>query len=123
MSLRELLAFSTELPAAYRRNDGSRDGVLALQSARAKQLVVAARATTAYRGLAAWRDAPPVDKTSLMARFDEHVVAGAPTGDVARAFLQRGRPGALLDGRWTVTTTSGTTGEVGDFVVEDGVDT
>ncbi len=121
MTVRELAAFATELARAYGRNDAARAAVLAVQQERLAALVAVARRTRAWRDLRAWGDAEPLDKATLMARFDDHVVPGAPDRAAAQHFLQAGRPGELLEhggGRFTVTTTSGTTGEVGVFVVD-----
>ena len=119
MTLREVVAFPAELAAAYARNEATRASVLEVQRRRLARLVDVARTTRAYRGLSSWEAAPVVDKPQLMARFDEFVVDGAPRRDAAFSFLARGRPGELQGGRFTVTTTSGTTGEVGVFVVDD----
>ncbi len=119
MTLREVVAFPAELAAAYARNEASRDRVLDVQRARLAQLVEVARTTRAYRELSSFGSASAIDKQQLMERFDDHVVAGAPGRQRAFSFLSSGRPGDLLDGRFTVTTTSGTTGEVGVFVVDD----
>jgi phenylacetate-coenzyme A ligase PaaK-like adenylate-forming protein len=119
VTVRELAAFSAELARAYRRNEADVAEVAALQARRLDELVAVARRTRAYADLTRWADAPPIGKAALMDRFDDHVVAGAPGRAAAQAFLRAGRPGELLDGRFTVTTTSGTTGEVGVFVVDD----
>ncbi len=118
MSLEEIRAFSSELLAAYARNGAPRSLVIDLQQRRLARLLEVARGTRAYRDLHRLRDAPIVDKARLMARFDDHVVDGRPSRVHAFAFLGQARPGALLDQRHIVTTTSGTTGEVGVFVVD-----
>jgi len=120
VTLREVLAFPTELAAAYGRNDATRTAILDLQAVRLRRLVEAARTTRAYRDLGGWRDAPPLPKERLMAAFDDHVAPGVPGLQTAREFLAHGRPGDVVEGRFTVATTSGTTGEVGVFVVDDG---
>jgi phenylacetate-CoA ligase len=119
MSAREVVAFSSELVSAYGRNEAARPAVLALQQARLAELVALAKTVPAYRGLDSFADAQPVSKTELMASFDDHVVAHAPRRQEALDFVARGRPGALLGDGFLVTTTSGTTGEVGVFVVDD----
>ncbi len=119
MTLRELVAFPAELAAAYARNEVARARVLDVQRQRLAQLVDVARTTRAYAGLSSSSSAPAIDKQQLMERFDDHVVPGAPRRETVFPFLSAGRPGELLDGRFAVTTTSGTTGEVGVFVVDD----
>ena len=119
MTLRELTAFPAELVAAYGRNDARRADILAVQQARAAALVDVARRTRRYAGLSTWQQAPVIDKTTVMSRFDDGLVPGAPRLAAVERFLQRGVPGALLDERFIVATTSGTTGEVGVFVVDD----
>ncbi len=119
MTLRELTAFPAELVAAYGRNDATRARVLAVQQARAAALVDVARRTRRYAGLSTWEHAPITDKTALLARFDDGLVPGAPRLSAVEKFLQTGTPGTLLDDRFIVATTSGTTGEVGVFVVDD----
>ena len=118
MSVLEVQAFSSELLGAYRRNEAPRSVVVDLQARRLARLLEVARGTRAYRDLRRLQDAPVVDKAALMARFDDHVVGGAPSRVHTFAFLHRAAPGALLDDRYLVTTTSGTTGEVGVFVVD-----
>ncbi len=54
-----------------------------------------------------------------MGAFDEFVVGGTPSRVHTLAFLDRAKPASVLDGKYLVTTTSGTTGEVGVFVVDD----
>ncbi len=115
----EIPAFGGELVAAYRRNTAPRAAVLALQAQRLEALVAVARCTRAYAGLTRFADAPVVDKAALMARFEEHLVGGAPTRAHVQAFLHSRAPASLLDDRFLVATTSGTTGEVGVFVVDD----
>ncbi|MDP2344540.1 MAG: phenylacetate--CoA ligase family protein [Deltaproteobacteria bacterium] len=119
MSAREVQAFSTELLAAYGRNSAPRSVVVDVQQRRLARLLEIARRTHAYRDLRTLADAPVVDKATLMASFDDHMVDRAPSRVHTFAFLGKAAPGALLDDRFIVTTTSGTTGEVGVFVVDD----
>ncbi len=118
MSLREVQAFGTELLQAYARNSARRSVVVDLQQRRLARLIEVARGTRAYRDLRRFADAPVVDKATLMGGFDDHVVGGAPSRLHTLAFLGNHTPGALLDDRCLVTTTSGTTGEVGVFVCD-----
>lgn len=119
MSLREIQAFGTELVAAYQRNTAGRSLVLDVQQRRLAALLRVARTTRAGRHLERFSDARVIDKATLMARFDDHMVPGAPSKVHALAFLDRSAPATLLDDRFLVTTTSGTTGEVGIFVIDD----
>jgi len=119
VTLRELTAFPSELVAAYGRNEASRASVLAVQDKRARALVDVARRTRRYAGLSTWQQAPVLEKSELLARFDDGLVPGAPRLSAVERFLRNGVPGALLDERYIVATTSGTTGEVGVFVVDD----
>jgi phenylacetate-coenzyme A ligase PaaK-like adenylate-forming protein len=63
--------------------------------------------------------ASPASPAVLQATFDDNVIEGAPREASIRAFLRDGRPGTLLDNRYVVATTSGTTGEVGLFITDD----
>ncbi len=119
MTLREVIAFPRELAAAYGRNEAPRAAVLDVQERRLQRLLQAAQQTRVYRDLRSFGDAPPVTKQALMARFDDHIVPGAPGRAATQQFLEQGRPGDVVDGRFAVTTTSGTTGEVGVFVIDD----
>lgn len=119
MSWRELTAFATELPAAYRRQQASRAVIEATQQARLGVLLEAARTTRRYRDLDTLHDAPILQKRDVLDRFEDGLVPGAPSRAEALAFLERSKPGELLDGRFVVATTSGTTGEVGVFVIDD----
>jgi len=119
VTLRELGGFATELPAAYRRNDGPPAAIEAVRAARLQAVVDAARRTRRLAGLTRHADAPILTKAALQAAFDDSVVPGAPREAEVRAFLRDGRPGTLLDDRYVVATTSGTTGEVGLFITDD----
>ncbi len=119
MTLRELAAFSTELVAAYGRNDAAREAVLRVQRRRRDALVEIARSTRRLAHLRSWQQVPVCDKQQMQADFDAGLVAGAPSLREVQRFLRDGEPGSLLDGRYIAATTSGTTGEVGVFVVDD----
>ncbi len=119
MSARELLHFPAELWAAYRRNDARRDVILDVQRARVDALLAVARRTRRFAGLRTLADAPVMTKASVGDDFDAGIVDGVIGEADVRAFLHRGRPGALLRDRFIVATTSGTTGEVGVFVNDD----
>jgi phenylacetate-CoA ligase len=119
VTLRELGGFATELPAAYRRNDGPRAAIVAVRDTRLQHLVAAARRTRRLAQLTRFEDAPIFTKTQLQADFDGSIVDGAPREAEVRAFLRDGRPGTLLRDRYVVATTSGTTGEVGLFITDD----
>ena len=118
MSFAEIRAFSSELLAAYGRNDAARSVVLDLQHRRLARLLEVARSTRAYRDLRRLPDAPVVDKAALMNNFDDHVVVRGPSRVHTFAFLGRAATGDLLDNKFIATTTSGTTGEVGVFVLD-----
>ncbi|MFE9773366.1 phenylacetate--CoA ligase family protein [Streptomyces sp. NPDC005931] len=63
---------------------------------------------------------PVTDKPTLMAHFDEWVTDPAVTLDGVRAFVaDPGRVGERFLGRYLVTTTSGTTGHRGLFLLDD----
>jgi phenylacetate-CoA ligase len=119
VTLRELTAFSTELLSAYSRNDAPRATILEVQRRRLRDLIAVAGQTRRYRGLTSFDDAPPTDKRAVLDDFDGGLVKGAPGEAVVRAFLERGAPASLLNDRFIVATTSGTTGEVGIFVTDD----
>lgn len=62
-------------------------------------------------------DLPPVSKTELMRDFDRWVTEPEITYQAAEKFAaDRERIGELLNGRWAVWRTSGTSGEMGLFV-------
>lgn len=66
---------------------------------------------------AALAEIPPVSKTQLMRAFDRWGTERELTYARVEAFAEdRGRIGELLDGRWAVWRTSGTSGEMGLFV-------
>jgi phenylacetate-CoA ligase len=119
VTLRELGGFSTELLAAYRRNDAPHHVVEAVRAARSRDILQAARRTRRLAQLDRLEDAPVFTKAHLQADFDATVVAGGPREAEVRAFLRDGRPGTLLRDRYVVATTSGTTGEVGLFISDD----
>lgn len=119
MTWRELTGFSTELVGAYRRNDATRGSILQLQARRVDELLRVARTTRRYAGLWALTHAPVIDKATLQAAFDDVLVPGAPTKQQVQTFLATAAPAALLHGRYIAATTSGTTGEMGIFVVDD----
>ncbi|HEY1099228.1 MAG TPA: hypothetical protein VGF99_09875 [Myxococcota bacterium] len=119
MTIRELTAFPRELVGAYSRNDAARATVLAVQQQRLRTLVEVARTTRRYAGLRAFADVAAGTKAQLQRTFDDGIVPGTPTLRRIEQFLATGRPGELLDDRFIAATTSGTTGEVGVFVVDD----
>jgi len=76
-----------------------------------------------YAGLPTQIDDPtllhPTDKPTLMARFDEWVTDAAITFDAVRELVDDpARIGESFLGRYTVATTSGTTGKPGVFVMD-----
>lgn len=112
-------AFGSELLQAYGRNEAGRSVIRDVQKRRLAALLAVVRLTRAGQHVHRFEDAVVVDKAALMADFESFVVPGGPTRVQAQAFLNSGTPGALLRDRHLVTTTSGTTGEVGVFVVDD----
>lgn len=118
--------FFTLREALARRAPGL---VAARQRARLAELVAFARAHSPYyrdhyRSLPErvddHRQLPVTTKRELMARFDDWATDREVTLDRARAFAQD--PAAIGErflGRYTLTTTSGTTGTPGIFVYDD----
>jgi len=101
-------------------------GLASRQATRLRGLVAHARTHAPfYRDLyrsvgantARLADLPPVGKTDLMPQFDRWLTDRALTYQKAEAFAaDRRRIGELLEGRWAVWKTSGTSGEMGLFV-------
>lgn len=126
----ELTAFLGGALDALRVERGPPELALRRRQARLRRLLEHAQARTelgaerlrglsldAMRPEAALARVAPIDKAELMARFDASVVRGGPSGATVEARIEApDRAGALLDGRWMIATTSGTTGEVGRFV-------
>ncbi len=119
MTLREFTGFSSELVAAYRRNDAPRMAIDALQRARLETLIDVANTTRRWRGLRRLIDAPILTKRDIVDDFNAGVVPGGPSRVEVEAFLATGTPASLVRDRFIVTTTSGTTGELGLFVIDD----
>ena len=108
---------------------GGREAIARRQRARLAEMVAHAREGSPYyrdlyRGLPEKvEDAallPPTDKKALMARFDDWATDSDVTIERARAFVDDpGLVGERFLGRYTVATTSGTTGTRGIFVMDD----
>ena len=108
---------------------GGQEAIARRQRARLAEMVAHAREGSPYyrelyRGLPERvEDAallPPTSKKALMARFDDWATDRDVTIERARAFV--GDPGLVGErflGRYTVATTSGTTGARGIFVMDD----
>jgi phenylacetate-coenzyme A ligase PaaK-like adenylate-forming protein len=65
------------------------------------------------------RDAlPPVTKAQLMARFNDTVAGGVVTLEQVQALARNRKRADRLPNGWVMSTTSGTTGQVGYFVTE-----
>ena len=108
---------------------GGQEAIARRQRARLAEMVAHAREGSSYyrelyRGLPERvEDAallPPTDKKALMASFDDWATDRDVTIERARAFV--GDPGLVGErflGRYTVATTSGTTGARGIFVMDD----
>lgn len=109
-----------------RRDDP--DGLTRRQRDRLAELVAFARRTspayrTRYRGLPDLVEdstrLPVVDKTTLMGEFDNWVTDPTVTASAVQAFVDDpARIGQPFLGRYTVTTTSGTTGTSGLFLLD-----
>jgi phenylacetate-CoA ligase len=119
VTLREFTGFSTELVAAYRRNDAPRQVIDTIQRRRVDELLRIARTTRRWHGLAQLDDAPVLTKHDVVEDFSAGMIAGGPSRLEVERFLAVGAPASLLRDRFIVTTTSGTTGELGLFVIDD----
>ncbi len=103
----------------YHKDRTSRKKLEALRQKRLKALVQYARERSPfyrerYAGLGAdftLSDLPPVTKPELMARFDDALTDRAVTGARVQAFMEDlDNVGRLLDGKYLVFKTSGSTG-------------
>ena len=96
---RDLLEHAHARSQFYRRHHGRHPGAL----------------------MPAWQDLPPVDKTTLMANFDQWVTDPAITRAGVEDFLaDRSRIGEDFLRRYAIWTSSGTSGEPGIFVQDSG---
>ncbi len=122
---REVPLFLRALATAVRLESQGRDAVLALRRARLRRVLDAARQTRLYAGALSPDDAragrlervAPLSKQAFLTRVEDTISAG----DVERAQLERwirdpAKAGQLLNGRYLVAMTSGTTGQVGIFL-------
>lgn len=108
----------------------SASAIVARQRARVADIVAFARANSPYyrelygelaEQVADTTQLPITDKKTLMARFDEWATDRDVTLEKARAFASN--PDLIGDrflGKYTLATTSGTTGTPGIFVIDDG---
>ena len=114
---------------AWRTMRGGRSAIAAQQRERIRAMIAFARAHSPYYG-ALYRDLPadvsdvtalPVtSKRALMTRFDEWATDRDITEAAVREFIARPeRIGDWFLGRYTVATTSGTTGLQGVFLIDD----
>ncbi len=108
---------------------GGRVAVEAASRARLGALIAFVRTHSRFYG-EAWRgvaqdpsleDLPPVRRRDLMARFDDWVTDPAVTREAVEAFIaDPTRVGERLLGRYVVWESSGTSGEPGLYVNDDG---
>jgi phenylacetate-coenzyme A ligase PaaK-like adenylate-forming protein len=113
----------------WRERTYDRDAISALRDRRLQSLIRHARSTTTlYKERLAALDPDrdvnlaqirPITKDEIMSRFTDSIERGAlQLRDVERFASDRSLIGTLLDGRYTVATTSGTTGRLGYFVTD-----
>lgn len=119
----------TLLLDAHRSRRGGAEAIAHRQRARLAEMVAFARSNSPYYR-ALYKDAPaqvedvtllpPTTKKSLMARFDEWVTDQEVTAEKVHAFVDRPEQigGRFLD-KYTIATTSGTTGTRGIFLLDD----
>lgn len=124
-SSREVALFLRALTRAVRLEGAGRDAVDALQKARLQRVLEAARKTRLYGSSISADDArvgrldavAPVSKRSFLARVEDTVAAGDVTrAELDRWIRDRSKAGQLLNGRYLVAMTSGTSGQVGIFL-------
>ncbi len=111
----------------WRERLWSAEKIRQIQSQRLQALLLHARAHTVLGAerLAHWSPGqnlaqiPPITKAELMERFTDGISGGALTLSRAETFAaDESRVGQLLDERWVIAKTSGTTGRVGYFVTD-----
>lgn len=114
---------------AHRARRGGAEAIANRQRARLAEMVAFARSNSPYYR-ALYQDAPvrvedvtllpPTAKKPLMARFDEWVTDRAATVEEVRAFVDRPELiGERFLDKYTIATTSGTTGTRGIFLLDD----
>ncbi|CEJ16005.1 hypothetical protein BN1110_06356 [bacterium YEK0313] len=114
---------------AWRAKRQGREALAACQTSRLVDMVAYARARSPFYGeryhdlpdrIEDPRQLPVTDKKLLMERFDEWCTDRAVTLQAAEALVDDpSRIGEWFLGKYTVMTTSGTTGRRGIFVVDD----
>lgn len=115
---------------AWRTRKKGADAIAQRRRARLADMVAHARANSPYHGelyrglpdrVESAQLLPVTDKKMLMERFDEWCTDRAVTLEAAEAHGERRQPvgGEWFLGKYTVMTTSGTTGRRGIFLVDD----
>jgi phenylacetate-coenzyme A ligase PaaK-like adenylate-forming protein len=125
--LRFVLRAQRTARAAAERETWSRERLEAFQRGRVNALVAHARAhSPLYRERyanidpgARLEDLPPLTKAELMERYDDALTVPGLTLDRLEAHLDGPDAAALLDGRFHVMATGGSTGRRGVFVYDE----
>jgi phenylacetate-CoA ligase len=123
--VREVATFTEEIARTAALTLRPRDEIEAVRARRLERVLRAAARTRLYRDVIddemirthALGRVPPVTKSQFLTRLADTIVDDALSEGMLHAFVRAPeRAGTLLEGKYLVAMTSGTTGQVGIFV-------